>query len=166
MLLGTPIARQRLAQKLRKPNRRLRLVESFPTIPRTSRNSQKSPKSRYSVHHFSRHPLSRPNAAKQLGLPTIGKKPALTQLGLWVELGIEAEKGGCLRHVQVSTGRLALQPAGQGEGKSLIRPLPLAGQGSDRLLGRTRKPQGCLEGLGASRKDPWVEGMGWKPAHA
>ena len=67
---GRQITSEPLTQKLRNPDRRPLLVESFRTVPHSERLEQKSPKSRYSVHHFSRHALSRPNMSTETSLPT------------------------------------------------------------------------------------------------
>ena len=67
---GRQITSEPLTQKLRNPDRRPLLVESFRTVPYSERLEQKSPKSRYSVHHFSRHALSRPNMSTETSLPT------------------------------------------------------------------------------------------------
>ena len=88
------ISSQDLVQKLRNLDRTTLLNQSFPTIPKYHYKSQKSAKLRYSVHHFSRLPVSRPNRTKQLGLPTIGKGTPPTQ---W-DVGAE---GGCLRQIRV-----------------------------------------------------------------
>ena len=64
------ISPQPLGRIFWNPNRTDRLIQSFRTIPKYPQNSEESAKSRYSVHHFSRLPVSRPNRAKQMGLPT------------------------------------------------------------------------------------------------
>ena len=146
--LNLQIAPQPLGQILQNLDRLSLLVKGFPTIYKNPRISWESAKSRYSVHYFSRLPVSRPNTTKHTALPTIGKGHHLSSEGLGLEGAVGANPGSEMGWQEVPT-RLTLQPKGKEKASPWLDTCLLAAQGPmppwviwSSLPGVSRRPGG------------------------